>query len=355
MNGKAAVVLVNYHDYANKYLTACRDCLRFQTYPTDKLKIYIIDNDSTPASFNYLKNTYPEAQILTRADGNYCAANNLGFKEGLKDGCEYLVTLNMDTELDAHCLSELILALEKNKEAGIAQAKILLYPKNDNEKSQVKINTLGNKVNFLGFGTTSHYNELDYEIEGYSEIKGYASGCCFVVRNEVFQKISGWNEEYFMYHDDIEFGLKTRLAGYKIILAPRARVFHKYEFTRSIKMLYYMERNRYLLALSFYPFKMLILLKPVFLFMAIGLMFYSIFKGWFLTWLKSIVYFYKPSTWRKIKMYRQEIRKINSQPLAILKENISSRIDFLEIDNPILRLIVNPLLSLYWRLVKIVL
>ena len=355
MNGKIAVVLINYRDYAKKYLAACRDSLRSQTYPADKLKIYIIDNASTPESYQYLKNNFPEARVLTRSDGNYCAANNLGFRAGRKDGCESLVTLNMDTELETNCLQELVLALEKHTEAGIAQAKILLFPKNENEKKQAKINTLGNKINFLGFGTTSYYNEVDRPITGYPEIKCYASGCCFITKKEVYQKIGGWNEEYFMYHDDMEFGLKTLLAGYKIILAPQARLFHKYEFTRSIKMLYYMERNRYLMTLSFYPFKMIIFLAPAWVVMAIGLMFYALFKGWFLTWFKSTFYFSRPSTWTKLKKYRQEIKKINSKPMAILKENIIGRIDFLEIDNPILRLFVNPLLNLYWRLLKFVL
>ena len=84
-------------------------------------------------------------------------------------------------------------------------------------------------------------------------------------------------------------------------------------------------------------------------------MFYALFKGWFLTWFKSTFYFSRPSTWTKLKKYRQEIKKINSKPMAILKENIIGRIDFLEIDNPILRLFVNPLLNLYWRLLKFVL
>jgi len=352
---KVGVVLVNYQDYAKKYLTACRDSLRRQTYFADKLEIYIIDNASSPASFSYLKNTYPEAKILTRLDGNYCAANNLGFSEAIKNGCEFLVTLNMDTELEDSCIEELVIALGQKKEAGIAQAKILLYPKNETEKNKIKINTLGNKLNFLGLGTTSYYNEPDRDILDYPEIKGYASGCCFITRKEVFIKISGWNEEYYMYHDDIEFSLKTLLADYKIILAPKAVVFHKYEFTRSIKMLYYMERNRYLLALSFYPLKMLFFLKPAFFLMSVGLMGFSLVKGWFMVWLKSNIYFFKPSSWRKIKQYRKEVRQINNNPKIILRENISSRIDFLEIDNPILRLIVNPLLSFYWRLVKIVL
>lgn len=69
----------------------------------------------------------------------------------------------------------------------------------------------------------------------------------------MFTKIGGYNEEYYMYHDDLEISLKVKLAGYKIILAPRSVIYHQYEFSRSTKMIYYMERNRYLTIMTFYP------------------------------------------------------------------------------------------------------
>ena len=57
-NKKIAVVLINYHDYAERFLRACRDSLRAQSYDQDSFEVYIIDNDSSEGTFNYLKNEY---------------------------------------------------------------------------------------------------------------------------------------------------------------------------------------------------------------------------------------------------------------------------------------------------------
>jgi len=352
MSKLVGIVLVNYQDYAAKFLAACRDSLRAQNYPAAEFKVYIVDNASSEKSLAYLKTCYPEAKVLPRADGNYCAANNLGFKEAIKAACEYLVALNMDTELEANWLSELVLALDKNPEAGIAQSKILLYPPTESERQNLKINTLGNRLNFLGFGFTSAYQEANREISGYPEIEGYASGCCFITRREVFTNIDGWDDVYYMYHDDIEFSLKTRLADNKIILAPQSVVFHKYEFARSVRMLYYMERNRYLLALGFYPLKLLIFLAPAFIIMSLGMLVFALAKGWAATWFRVFGFFLKPATWKQIKTARVKIKKLSRIPFSVLAKNLESQIDFSEISNPLLKYVGNPLLKVYWQLVK---
>mgnify|MGYP001608715920 CR=1 FL=1 len=238
MPKKVAIILVNYKDYVNRFLGECRDSLRAQNYPKDSCIIYIVDNASSDESVKYIKENYPEAKIIPRLDGNYAAANNAGIKEGIKDGCEYFVIANMDTKFDADWLSELIKAIASDPIIGIAQSKMLLYPKNEEEWKTPKINSMGNIMHFLCFGFTSYYNEIDRKIEGLPEIKGYASGCSFITKKEVLDKIGGYNEEYYMYHDDIEMSWKTKLAGYKIVLAPKSVMYHKYEFGRSICMLY---------------------------------------------------------------------------------------------------------------------
>ena len=68
-------------------------------------------------------------------------------------------------------------------------------------------------------------------------------GSSFAVKKAVLDKIGGYNEEYYMYHDDLEMGWKAKLAGYKIVLAPKSVCYHKYGFSRSIKMVYYMKRT----------------------------------------------------------------------------------------------------------------
>ncbi|MFA6194739.1 MAG: glycosyltransferase family 2 protein [Patescibacteria group bacterium] len=352
MPKKVGIILINYKDYAERFLKACRDSLRRQDYQLESINIYIIDNASTPETLQYLKTNYPEAQILTRPDGNYAAANNLGLNQAIKDGCEYLVTANMDTEMTLSWLSELVKALDNNPKAGIAQSKILLFPRTDEEKKSPRLNSLGNIIHFLGFGFTSGYGEPDREISGCPEIKGYASGCSFIIRSEVFKKIGGYNEEFYMYHDDIEVSLKARLAGYKIILAPQSVIFHKYEFSRSVRMLYYMERNRYLTLMIYYPARIFWLVVLPLFFMDITMFFYALASGWFKEYLKIWGYFGRLSTYFKISAAKKEIKKISVVDFSEIARDFAGKIEFQEIANPLLKYIANPLMNLYWSLAR---
>ncbi len=347
---KLAIVLVNYQDYANKFLSTCRDSIYQQSYGRENIVVYIVDNASTEISFAYLQANYPEAIILRRNDGNYTAANNLGFQTAIEAGIDYLLTLNMDTKLEPDCLEQMVLALETQDQAGIIQAKVLLAKASEDEK--VKINTLGNKIHFLGFGTTSYYQTADFDLAGYPEIKGYASGCCFLTKAELFQEIGAWNENYYMYHDDLEFSVKAKMLGYRIYLAPQARVYHYYEFSRSQKMLYYMERNRYLFLFSFYPLYLLILLIPGLLILNLAMLVYSLVGSWFQTWLKVNAYFLKPKTWRRIRSDRSFIRQRPRAFREKIAPNLVGKLEFLEIDNFVLKYIANPVLNLYWEVLK---
>lgn len=352
---KVGVVLVNYKEYANRFLSDCRDSLRVQK--DIDFRVYIVDNASSDASLTYLKSNYPEAEILVRADGNYAAANNLGAKRAIEDGCDYIFILNMDTVLDANCLSQLVTSLEECPQAFIAQAKILLHDKGLSGGNEV-LNSLGNVIHFLGFGFTRGYGRPEQDFanflasDKYPEIKGYASGCALLISRIAWQIIGGYDEIYYMYHDDLELGVKARLAGGKIILAPDALVYHKYEFARSVKMLYYMERNRRLFVLSFYPASLIVLLLPALIVMEIGMLFYALLKGWSLTLFQIWGYFFRFSTWRKILACRRKIKNLAKLPFADLADDFAGKIDFQEINNPVLRYLANPILSLYWRLCR---
>ncbi|MDO8667789.1 MAG: glycosyltransferase family 2 protein [bacterium] len=352
MSKKTAIVLVNYKDYVNRFLVECRDSLRSQNYPKDLFAVYIVDNASSPESRKYIGETYPEAVIVPRSDGNYSAANNAGIKKGAEDGCEYFVIANMDTRFDANWLAELIRALESGSDVGLVQSKILLYPKNQAEWGKLRINSLGNIIHFLGFGMTSFYNEPDREIAGWPEINGYASGCSLAIKKEVLDKIGGYNEEYYMYHDDIEVSWKVKLAGYKIVLAPKSIVYHKYEFSRSMTMVFYMERNRYITVLAFYKPLTLLLILPAMILMDLGVLMYSLAGGWFKVKLKVYGYFLKAESWKKIIKFRQELNSIRRLSDREIVKPFTGKILFQEINNPPLQYIANPLFSAYWAIIK---
>ena len=343
--------MVGYKDYVNRFLLECRDSLREQTYPKELYEVYIVDN----ASINdceFIKANYPEAIAIPTDHGNYCTANNIGLKSAMENGCEYFIIANMDTKFSPDWISELVKAMESDPKIGIAQSKMLLYPKTEEEWKQPKINSLGNIMHFLGFGFTSAYNELDREITGYPEITGYASGCSYITNKEVLDKIGLYDEDYHMYHDDIEMSWRVKLAGYKIVLAPKSVMYHKYEFRRSILMLYFMERNRYLVMFQYYKLPTLILLAPAIIAMECGMIFFSIASGWFGKKVEEIKYFFSPKVWAKIIAKRKEIRKFRVVKERDIIKSFEGRVLFQEIQNPVLKYIANPIFNLYWQVVK---
>jgi len=360
---RVAIILVNYKDYVNRFLAECRDSLRAQNYDKNLYTVYIVDNASSQKSRQYIENNYPEAKIIPRDNGNYAAANNAGIKQGIQDGCKYFVIANMDTKFDVNWLSELVKAMESDKTIGIAQSKILLYPKNKNGEWQtppekynlenkIKINSIGNKLHFLGFGYSQGDGLEDYEINALPEIQGYASGCSFIIKKEVIEKTHGYNEEYFMYHDDIEVSSKVMLAGYKIILAPKSILYHKYEFGRNDLAFYHMERNRYIFLFSFLKIPTLLLITPALIAMDLGILLYSIIHGWFKTKIKVYQYFLSLNNWQKIIKTRKELNKLRKIKDKELIKNYTGQILFQEIQNPILKHIINPLFNIYISIVK---
>ncbi len=344
------IILVNYKHYCDRFLADARNTLRKQTYPKDLFKVYIIDNVSTAESFNKLQEMYPEAAVVATQGNGWGHANNLGMKMAWHDGCDAAALVNMDTEFDENWLTELVDAAYSDNKIGITQAKIMLWELN-HKKS--KINSVGNLMHYLGFSFCDGYKQENEKTVN-QEIKDIysASGASMLIKRNVAELIGGCDEEYFMYHDDLELSLKARLAGFRIVLAPQSIMYHKYEFGRSIKQVYYMERNRYLTMNIFYSWRTRLLLLPATFVMDIGMWFYALVKGWAGAKFRVFVYFLKPSTAKHIREQRKKLKKIRTIKDRELLNDAVGKVEFQEIDNPVLKYIANPILNAYWRLVK---
>lgn len=354
---KVGIIIINFTGYAERFLIECRDGLRAQTFPKEQIKFYIVDNASSEESRAYLKNNFPEAFVIPREDGNYCAANNAGLKQALADGYDLFAILNMDVALEPEWLAELVKAVNSDPSIGVAQSLIMLYP-----KEKHLINSTGNAIHYLGFGFTIDYNVSDCCKQSlhnyndaradYPEINGYASGNSLIIKKETLKKIGFYDEEYYIYHDDLEFCLRAKLVEYKIALAQKSIVYHKYEFNRSVRMLYYLERNRYLNIFNFYKLPTIILLLPAIVATDMAMILFSVVGRWFKTKMKAEAYFLKIKTWKHILKTRKEIKKNRRLRDKEMMRHFYGRVLFQEIDNPILRYLGNPLMSAYWALVK---
>ncbi|MEA3449695.1 MAG: glycosyltransferase family 2 protein [Patescibacteria group bacterium] len=338
----AIIISPNYKDYAKKYLLECIESIRAQDY-AGEIKIFLTDNETSMESVEFIRKIAPELElILNNTNDGFAKGNNDCMREALRQGYEYIVLFNMDTVVDQSCVSEMVSAIEFDDKIGVVQARVMLY---DNKE---KVNSLGNISHFLGFGYSIAYRDEYRERSDLSRIH-YPSGVAIIFKREVLECIGLFDETYWMYNEDQEIGWRAWLAGYRVVLAPKAVIYHKYEFAKSIKQFYYMDRNRILAILQCYKVATLILIFPVFVIMEIGLILFSLKSGWFKEKMRVWAYFFSIGNWQYIIRARkrnQNLRRVSDRKIAKL---MSGKIWYQEVDDWKLRFI-NPFFNFYWKM-----
>ncbi len=343
----AIIVSPNWGDYAKKYLNDFVMSVKKQDY-SGEIKLFITDNESTKESFYFLKKglkDFSHTIIRNKNNDGYAKGCNDAIRKALKENFDYIVIFNIHTILEPDCLREAIKVLKEDEKIGIVQGRMMLWP----DKNLVS--SLGNETHFLGFGYCKGYKKEFHEKYLKTKDIFYPSGSFILTTKKVLETVGLFDEEYWMYNEDQELGWRVWLAGWRCVLAPRAILYNKYEFLRSIKKFYWIDRNRILAILECYHFLTLMLILPAFIVMEVGLILFSLKTGWFKEKIKVWKYFFNLKNWQYIKSARarnQSLRKIKDRDIVGM---ISGKIWYQEIDDVKLRLI-NPIFNLYWKIVK---
>jgi len=147
--------------------------------------------------------------------------------------------LDSDIEFNAeNWLWELVKAMENDDTVGLAQAKIVLSEdKRCLDCVCVAIDALGTWA--------ANYGSKEEKLKENFEILAASSGCC-IVRREVFNQAGGFDDAYFIYDDDTDLSLRTRLLGYRVLFVPSALVIHRSGALRGVSGMgpYYSAKNR---------------------------------------------------------------------------------------------------------------
>lgn len=190
------------------------------------------------ASLRSVKSPGIENEIIVidnlKDNTGYSGGNNKGIRQALAGGAEAVLILNDDTKVDESFISEMAKTLN-DKEAGIIAPKIYFYPKFEFHKDRYKPKDLGKVIWYAGgmidwdncLGVHRGVDEVDEGQYQEKEKTGFATGCAILVKREVFEKIGLYDEEYFLYLEDLDFSVRALKAGFKIIYQPKAVVWHK--------------------------------------------------------------------------------------------------------------------------------
>jgi len=219
---KVGVVIVNWNGY--EITRACLQSVFRQSY--SKCDVFVVDNGSTESSIYQIKVEFPSLSLICLPENiGFTGGYNRGIEKALTSDCEYIFLLNNDTIVDKNLLKEMIKIGITNPRCGIVTPKIYYYEK------PTRIQSAGLQFSpWSGIVRMRGRKTLDCGQYDKVEEVPYASGCALLIKTKVIKKVGLLDEILFAYAEDIDWSIRARNAGYSILYAPLAKVWHKEEF-----------------------------------------------------------------------------------------------------------------------------
>ncbi|MGZ6125547.1 MAG: glycosyltransferase family 2 protein, partial [Myxococcales bacterium] len=236
---RVALVIVTYE--SERHLDDCLGSLRACDRDGFALDVIVVDNASSDGTAQRLRRDFPEVLLLERPrNEGFAAANNVGIRFAAGRGARFVYLLNPDTIVEEGFLREALAVAAADQGLGGVQSLLLLA--DDRER----VNTWGNAVHFLGFGYCGGLGAAASEAPRAPVEIAFASGAAVLFRLDALLAAGLFDDDLFLYQEDMDLSWRLRLSGWRLALAPRSVVFHKYAFTRNKSKFFFLERNRLL-------------------------------------------------------------------------------------------------------------
>jgi GT2 family glycosyltransferase len=239
---KVVVIILNWNGWRDTI--ECLKSLAKVNYRN--FEAVVVDNGSTDDSAEkleeFINSSNCRLPVLI-----YKLSSNLGFAGGNnyvldKVNAEYILLLNNDTIVSPDFLRKLVDVAGSDESAGIAGPMIYFYNYDNYINSAgSKINWLMNKGKYIGYNKKDigQFGDKPYEVD-------YISGACLLIKKKVIDKIGGLCADYFLYYEDTDWNFQAKKAGYKSVLVPTSKIWHKESASAKkigVEYIYYHTRN----------------------------------------------------------------------------------------------------------------
>ncbi|MBI5564902.1 MAG: glycosyltransferase family 2 protein [Chloroflexi bacterium] len=215
----ASIILVNWN--GAQHLPVCFNALRQQTFRD--FEIILVDNASHDNSLELLARDFPEVKVIAlKENRGFAGGSNVGIRAAQG---EFISLLNIDTEVDAHWLEEVLAAFERHPEAGSIASKMKLFDQRD------KFHTAGDFYRIDGLPGNRGVWEVDRGQYDREEYVFSACGGSAAYRRSMLDQIGLLDDDFFFSCEDVDLGWRAQLAGWRCVYAPKAVVYHKLKAT----------------------------------------------------------------------------------------------------------------------------
>ena len=251
---KIAILVVLYNQEQKIYNLI--NSIKKQTY--SNYRLYLINNGENTKPVSIFLENFPDSVLLPNI-GNvgFGKGNNLLAEKAINDGFDYLYVLNPDMELNYDTIEKLVKICVDDNSIGMCNCTILYGCK---DKELQKIQLFGCKANYKTQSKVFLFSRkylTDIILHDILEVEYINAGSLFIM-SDVAKKVGLFDEDFFMYNEELDLAKRVKAAGYKIVVTSRTKIWHHHNWDKNNLngyniMYYYMTRNRYL---YFYKYKL---------------------------------------------------------------------------------------------------
>jgi GT2 family glycosyltransferase len=234
-------------------------------------QVIVVDNHSQDNTAQAVREHYPGVHLFVNEENlGASGASNVGFTHAMVQGADLILRLDSDTIVDRDFLAPLLEAAEDPR-VGVLSPKIYYYEPAD------EIWFAGADAHPWHFGAfNQHRHSKDTPENCHKREVDYIWGACMLIRRQVLESLGGFDSDFFVYYEEVDFCRRAQALGYTLIFIPESHIWHKvgssaendwtaYHWNRS-KMLLYRKHarnctHRILLVLFAYAYA---LFSPIF-------------------------------------------------------------------------------------------
>lgn len=229
LSKKISIIVVNFN--AGEYLLQCLESLEKERKKIS-FDIWVVDNASSDGSIKKSREKFSEVNYLVNKHNlGFSAANNLVLR---KIKTKYILLLNPDSKVLPGTIQYMVDYMEKNQDVGVATCKV--------EKKDGSLDFASHRgfptpwVSFLYYvlGQDSLYHLTNCDFSKLHEVDAIA-GAFFLTRKKVLDEVGLFDEDYFLYAEDLDLCFRIKEAGYKIMYVPEVKIIHYKGVTSGIK------------------------------------------------------------------------------------------------------------------------
>ncbi|WP_339813380.1 glycosyltransferase family 2 protein [uncultured Imperialibacter sp.] len=217
---KVYSIVVTYNGMQCNWIKKCLDSLIYSSIPTN---IVLVDNGSVDETVAFVRQNYPDVNLtISEKNQGFGRANNVGIREAIDNGADYVFLLNQDAWVEENTLELLVRAAADNPEYGILSpvhlngsstaldydfSRYIIPEKCPNIISDVYLNQIDNKI---------------YGID-------FVNAAAWLISRKCIETVGGFNSLFYHYGEDINYLHRAKYHGYKVGLMPAATICHDRE------------------------------------------------------------------------------------------------------------------------------